>query len=106
LNHHTPGLHVVYYYERKTSTWKRMDWIAGKGGMTLMIAHPDYMNYKNGRCGPEQYPADLYKEFLHYVKSKYDGQYWNPLPKEMARFWKENMTAGSGKAIDSLCGRG
>ena len=82
--------------EKNIDIWKKkLDWIAGKGGMALLIAHPDYMNYRNDRCGIEQYPADFYKEFLHYVKSKYDGQYWNPLPKELARFWKEKVVEGA-----------
>ena len=56
-----------------------------------MITHPDYMmNGNNGRYTLEEYPMELYKEFLDYVKDKYKGRYWNPLPREMARFWKEN----------------
>jgi hypothetical protein len=40
--------------------------------------------------GLEEYPADYYGEFLEYVKEKYEGQYWHVLPREMARFWKNN----------------
>ena len=40
--------------------------------------------------GLEEYPAEYYQEFLEYVKEKYEGQYWHVLPKEMARFWKNN----------------
>jgi hypothetical protein len=39
----------------------------------------------------EEYPMEFYEELLGYVKSKYEGQYWNALPKEMASFWKERM---------------
>jgi hypothetical protein len=39
----------------------------------------------------EQYPMKFYEEFLDYTKTKYKAQYWHPLPKEMARFWKEKM---------------
>ena len=78
--------------ERNIDIWKKkLDWIVENGGMALLITHPDYMNCEKGRCGIEEYPMEFYEEFLHYVKAKYDGQYWNVLPKEMARFWKEKM---------------
>jgi len=28
---------------------------------------------------------------INFVKAKYEGQYWHPLPREMARFWKGKM---------------
>jgi len=28
---------------------------------------------------------------LNYIKSKYKGQYWNPLPKELAKYLDENF---------------
>ena len=82
----------VLMKERNIDIWKRkLDWIAENGGMALLITHPDYMNCRVGRCGFEEYPMEFYKEFLNYVRGKYEGQYWNPLPKEMARFWKKRM---------------
>jgi hypothetical protein len=42
------------------------------------------------KMGLEEYPADYYVEFLEYVKERYKGQYWHVLPREMARFWKNN----------------
>ena len=70
--------------------WKRkLDWIVQQGGMALLTTHPDYINFDNDGCGPEEYPLELYKEFLEYVKTEYEGKYWNALPKEMARFWKK-----------------
>ena len=39
--------------------------------------------------GLEEYPVEYYVEFLEYVKKKYEGQYWHVLPREMARFWRE-----------------
>jgi hypothetical protein len=34
---------------------------------------------------------EFYKNLLAYIKSKYDGEYWHALPKEMAHFWKQKM---------------
>lgn len=59
--------------------------------MALLITHPDYINDKKWKCRIDEYPLEFYEEFLDYIKGEYKGQYWNPLPKEMARFWKENM---------------
>ena len=82
----------VLMKERDIDIWKKkLDWIVEQGGMALLITHPDYMNYDKGRCGIEEYPIEFYEELLDYVKNKYKGQYWNPLPKEIACFWKEKM---------------
>jgi hypothetical protein len=82
----------VLMRERNIDVWKKkVDWIAEKGGMALLIAHPDYMNCDNTKFTIEEYPIAFYEELLHYIKSKYDGQYWHALPKEMATFWKAKM---------------
>jgi len=82
----------VLIRERNIDIWKRkLDWIVEKGGMALVITHPDYMNCNNTKFTSEEYPMEFYKEFLEYVKNKYGGQYWHALPKEMASFWKERM---------------
>ena len=31
-----------------------------------------------------EYPVALYREFLDYVKTRYAGEYWHALPKEVA----------------------
>ena len=82
----------VLMKEKTIDIWKeKLDWIVQSGGMALLIAHPDYMNGSKGKCGLEEYPMEFYEEFLGYVKKNYEGHYWNPLPKEVARFWKDKM---------------
>ena len=49
------------------------------------------INFNCKKYGIEEYPAAYYEEFLAYVKSKYQGQYWHVLPREMARFWSRTM---------------
>jgi glycosyltransferase involved in cell wall biosynthesis len=74
--------------EKTASIWKhKLDWIAEHGGMALFITHPDYMTFSDrpsGKAG--QYPVELYKTLLEHVRCKYAGEYWQPLPKEMAAF--------------------
>ncbi len=77
----------VMMRERSIKIWKqKIDWIVERNGMALLIAHPDYMNFGEGKLGSEEYPARYYAEFLEYIKTKYEGQYWHVLPNELARF--------------------
>jgi hypothetical protein len=74
------------------SIWKeKLDWVAAKGGMALLNSHPDYMNFEKRECRLEEYDASMYMAFLQYAKSKYEGQYWHALPREIAKFWKRAM---------------
>ena len=76
--------------QKNIDIWKKkLDWIAANGGMALFITHPDYINFSND-YHYEKYPAQYYEEFLGYIKTKYEGQYWNVLPKDMASFWQAN----------------
>jgi hypothetical protein len=77
---------------RDIGIWKaKLDWIAEKGGMALLNTHPDYMAFGNSKCKMEEYPVHYYEEFLDYVIEKYEGQYCNMLPREIARFWKKRV---------------
>ena len=88
----------VLMQERNIDIWKRkLDWIAERGGMALLITHPDYMNCNDGRT-QEEYPMAFYESLLTYVKHTYKGQYWHPLPKEIARFWRQNAAKETGDA--------
>ncbi len=80
----------VFLKERTIDLWKKkLDWIVQKGGMALLITHPDYMNFEDGERACDEYPADLYREFLKYVRDRYEGQYWCAPPKDVTRFWLE-----------------
>ena len=83
----------VLLREKNINIWKlKLDWIANNGGMALLNTHPDYMGFEDDAVKYYQYPAELYKQFLYYLKNKYEGKYWHVLPREMATFWKENVT--------------
>ncbi len=73
--------------EKGIDVWRRkLDWIAQKGGMALVITHPDYMNFEGTGLKFDEYPANYYTEFLSYVKDKYEGQYWQALPRTISAF--------------------
>lgn len=83
------GLFVLMR-EKDIDIWKRkLDWIAEKGGMALLNSHPDYLYFDHGVPAKDEYPVKFYEFFLEYVRTRYDGQYWHVLPKEMARYWAE-----------------
>jgi len=79
--------------EKDISLWqKKLDWIVSQGGMALLNTHPDYMSFNGEQAERETYPADYYRDFLLYIKEKYEGQYWNATHAEVASFWKEKMS--------------
>ncbi|MFA4925696.1 MAG: glycosyltransferase [Candidatus Aminicenantales bacterium] len=78
--------------EKTIDLWKKkLDWVVAKGGMVLFIAHPDYMDFDNSGQG-HKYPPDLYRQLLLYIQERYPNQYWNALPRELAKFWKANYS--------------
>jgi hypothetical protein len=70
--------------EKTIDIWKqKLDWIACNKGMALLNSHPDYQNFGGAGCGLEEYPVQLYQDFLEYVRSRYCGQYWPALPQHI-----------------------
>jgi hypothetical protein len=68
---------------------EKIDWIIENGGMVNFRTHPDYMNFED-KNKLDEYPVKLYTDLLEYIKTKYEGFYWNVLPKDLCKFWKEN----------------
>jgi len=63
---------------------RKLDWIAGHGGMALVDSHPDYMALNGSGPKSGEYPIEFYREFLEYIRSKYSGEYWPALPRQVA----------------------
>lgn len=88
--------------EKTAGIWQRkLDWIAEHGGMALFITHPDYMKFPD-EAGEKaaEYPVELYKQFLEYVRSRYSGQYWHALPREVAaHLVRSERSSGSARSI-------
>jgi len=77
----------VLFREKTIDIWKqKLDWIAQHGGMALMNVHPDYINFRDAPIKNDQYPIEYYRKFLEYCIDKYSGEYWNPLPKQVAQY--------------------
>jgi hypothetical protein len=85
----------ILFQERNIEIWKRkLDWIAEQGGMALLITHPDFMTFNGMQTRFEEYPSGYYEEFLAYVRTRYEGRYWNALPKEISRWVRMAEAAG------------
>lgn len=81
----------VLMREKTIKIWQeKTDWIAQNGGMVLVNVHPDYINFDNGNK-TEEFSLEIYINFLKYLKLKYESFFWNPLPKELARYWKVDI---------------
>jgi glycosyltransferase involved in cell wall biosynthesis len=76
--------------ETSPEIWKhKLDWIVRRGGMALLNVHPDYLRFGPKKMAPAEYPVAMYQEFLEYVKANYGELYWNALPRELARWYRE-----------------
>jgi len=85
----------VLMKEKSPDIWKRkLDWIAQRGGMALVNVHPDYTSFDPQKCLVDEYPVKLYADFLDHVQSRYEGDYWNVLPREVASY-SRHVLAGS-----------
>jgi len=87
--------------ETSIDIWtKKLDWIAARGGMAMLIVHPDYLNFGPGKCSQREFPAALYQKFLQHVKTQYAGQYWHTLPRTLAEWYaqtQKTLNASSSK---------
>ena len=75
----------VLFREKTPDIWlRKLDWIAEHGGMALVVTHPDYMTFNGLSQKALEYPVELYKELLDYIRSRYRGEYWPALPRQVA----------------------
>jgi len=83
--------------------WKRkLDWIAEKGGMALLNVHPDNMNFKSRREKLDEYPFELYSEFLEFIRENYANQFHHCLPRELAYFFSNKYGRSSNQQPDRI----
>jgi glycosyltransferase involved in cell wall biosynthesis len=82
----------VFLEERTPDIWlRKLDWIVANGGMVLVNIHPDYLYFDHERPEFGNYPFDLVRQLLDYVATRYAGQYWNPCPRELARWYRGTL---------------
>jgi hypothetical protein len=85
--------------EITTDIWRRkLDWIAEHGGMALIDTHPNYMALNGASQKSGEYPTELYNELLDYIRSRYSGEYWPALPRQVAAHLRESAALSQNKA--------
>jgi hypothetical protein len=79
----------ILLQEPTADVWKRkLDWVAQKGGMALLNVHPDYLAFDGEPPSVRRFPVTLYLDLLRHVSRRYPDQYWNAVPRELARWFR------------------
>lgn len=95
----------IHLGQRTIDLWKlKLDWIAEKGGMAMLILHPDYASPDASNLQRDEFPLELYREFLEYVRGRHGDSFWHTLPREVAAYCKRVWTDFSAKHCISLSG--
>ena len=77
--------------------WKqKLDWIKLHGGLALVNIHPDYVNFDQFGQSSDLYSSTIISEFLEYVKESYADMFWNPLPRELAQWYYDDIVNSEG----------
>ncbi len=91
----------ILLQEKTPEIWKRkLDWIARHGGLALVNIHPDYVDFSGRGTSSTCYPAALLREFMEYIRSEYEGMFWNPLARDLAQ-WYGNPAVIGGASLAS-----
>ena len=91
--------------ERSPEIWlQKLDWIAKHGGLVLVNIHPDYIDFDRSDYAHFRYPISLVTDLLNHLETHYAGQFWNPLPRELAAWFRCSRggdTVGSSESFSS-----
>lgn len=83
--------------ERQADIWfKKVDWLAKNGGMVLVNVHPDYTAMNGAIHSRWEYPVELYRQLLEYLRCRYQGAYWHVTPAQLATWFKGTLETGAG----------
>lgn len=77
----------LLFREPTSEIWRRkLDWVAGHGGMALVNVHPDYLRFSGEPKSGRTFPVKRYQELLIHVRDNYAGNYWHVTPNRLADF--------------------
>jgi glycosyltransferase involved in cell wall biosynthesis len=93
----------VILRDRNIDMWKRkLDWVAARGGMVLLNTHPDYMCFE-GTPQRDEFPVSYYDELLRYINDNYAGSFWGALPRDVARYYCDNVPVSRRNTRKKIC---
>lgn len=94
----------VILKEKNIDIWKKkLDWIAQRGGMAMLITHPDYMCFGKDSIERDETPVSFYEEFLTYVREKYRDSFWAALPRDVNEFYRANVPSAARNTRKRVC---
>lgn len=94
----------VVLREKNINIWKeKLDWVAQRGGMALLNTHPDYMSFGDQKMERDEFPVELYHEFLTYVREKYTEMFWAALPRDVNNYYRASVPAGTRNTRTRIC---
>lgn len=83
----------VILLEKTIDIWKKKaNWIRDKGGIALLNVHPDYINFDNTKNYLEKYDVKYYFELLKYISKSFHDEFWNTVPREIAKYCTNGIT--------------
>ena len=83
---------LILLREKSIRIWtNKVKWIVENNGMVLVNVHPDYIHFNGKIKSVEQYPEELYRNFLRFFLEKYKDLYWHVLPSEAANFIEKSQ---------------
>jgi hypothetical protein len=94
-------LFVLFRHQAATIWNRKLDWIAARGGMALINAHPDYLLAPGERPTAWAYSAELYTQFLQGIARRHAGAYWQALPKDVAAWERVHQHLRAKVTIDT-----
>lgn len=84
----------LLFRERTPKIWlKKLDWVACCGGMVQVNVHPDYLAFGKEAKSSRHFPVTFYETLLEHVRSKYGDDCWQALPRDVAKWYREQYHA-------------
>src|SRR4030095_6191429 len=69
---------------------KKLAWVAERGGLAMLIVHPDYIQLPGDPPSTQTFSIELYRAFLQHVRDNYADRCWHALPREVAAYATEH----------------
>ena len=69
----------------------------------MLITHPDYMCFDGDRTERDEAPVSFYEEFLTYVREKYSDKCWAALPRDVNKYYRDSLPAGTRNTRARIC---
>jgi glycosyltransferase involved in cell wall biosynthesis len=84
--------------ERSADIWRRkLDWVAGRGGMAMVNVHPDYLCFEGERQSSKTYPVARYAELLQHITAHHGRAGVNYLPIQVANHVRAALAGRSAR---------